>query len=608
MVVACSPVCAGFAARQFWDYPALIGESWSFLMAGVRIALATGLALALLYEVRAQRLGQPTSRRAWDRALMAVTAVAFLAHFDFFEPNVRHAPFYHRGEFFHHYLGAKYSRELAYTRIYACTAVAEVELGRSTKVRGRKVRDLRDNLLKPASEIGVFSDRTGCKRRFTNTRWTEFVQDVSWFRSAMQDGYWRAVQTDFGFNASPVWIMTGKAFASLHRADNAFFEILSFADVALDLGMFALLYWAFGARVTAVGAAFWSANGTSDFHWVGGAFLRQDWLFLLVASICLLRKRRPHLAGASLMWASLLRIVPAVFFVGWAIGIVAWAIRHRRLHVEHRRLLVGSGIAFLILVPASVAVAGPDAYPEFFSRMSVYETTPFVDKMGLETVLVHDWAGRMRFMRDDTLDDPAQRWVSEWNARYRGLRVIRWGLVALILAWTVWTLRRINLLWISQVLALPLVMALASLPNYYYACFLISAVLVRLRSQLAPVILATSAGSQILWLSYYWLDDKYAALSWLFWIFCVILLTAISRPGRVCSGRGRGRTESCPHCKDTPVAPARRCPFASRSRLRVRGGSAGCMRPLSVTPPLAPADDAMIERVRGQVSRALGRK
>ena len=86
-----------------------------------------------------------------------MTVLAFGAYFDFFNPNTRYPDFYHRHEFFHHYLGAKYSHELGYRRIYECTGIAEIELGRGDAVRKRDYRDLSDNRLKPfASAVSSY--------------------------------------------------------------------------------------------------------------------------------------------------------------------------------------------------------------------------------------------------------------------------------------------------------------------------------------------------------------------------------------------------------------------------------------------------------------------
>jgi hypothetical protein len=82
------------------------------------------------------------------------------------------------------------------------------------------------------------------------------------------------------------------------------------------------MYWAFGWRIGALATVFWGCNAPANFYWTGGAFLRQDWFFLLVASLALARRRRFFLAGFALTWSALLRVFPMIFFGGWAIIMV----------------------------------------------------------------------------------------------------------------------------------------------------------------------------------------------------------------------------------------------------------------------------------------------
>jgi multidrug transporter EmrE-like cation transporter len=176
-------------------------------------------------------------------------------------------------------------------------------------------------------------------------------------------------------------------------------------------------------------------------------------------------------------------------------------------------------------------VAGPDSYKEFVQHtLRTHNNTPLTNHMGLETILVHDWEGRMRFTRDDNLDDPFQLWKQGRLDRHHKLRLVHLGIVALLFGWTVWALRRTKSLWISEALAAPLVMALTNLTCYYYSMFILAAALPKARRPLGPAVLVTSGASQILLLAYYWVDDKFTAQAWLFGIFSLVMLAAYSRP------------------------------------------------------------------------------
>ncbi|HEY5957427.1 MAG TPA: hypothetical protein VIV60_12765, partial [Polyangiaceae bacterium] len=281
--------------------------------------------------------------------------------------------------------------------------------------------------------------------------------------------------------------------------------------------------------------------------WTGGAFLRQDWIFFFVAALCLARKRYFGLSGAALTWSTLLRVFPMLAFFGWFIIIGIDVFRRiqrflagkpmegrgldRWLHRDHQRLLAGCIIAAGILVPASVVVIGPDSYVEFAKHtLHTHNTTPLTNHMGLKSIIAHDWDSRMRFGRNDALDDPFQGWKQGRIDRNNDRALFRNGVILVLFLWTAWALRRTKLLWIGMAMSVPLMMCMSELTCYYYSFFLAPAVLIRLRPTLGPPYLATAAASFVVLFTYYWVDDKFVAMSYVFLLFCLMMLWAYSRP------------------------------------------------------------------------------
>jgi hypothetical protein len=543
------------AADVFWDAKLFEKETWTRLMTGLRITLCLGGVLLLIYEWRARRMGELISERTKKRVAIVFTALAFGAYFDFFNPNVRYNQYYHRHEYFHYYLGSKYSDALGYTRLYECAAVAEIELGRAAQVRSRELRDLRVNLIKPVTETAVVQNPDDCKKRFLPAEWTAFKKDVDWFYRMMAGSYWEGAQKDHGYNPPPVWTMTGKFFSSFGSADDRFFKILSSLDILFHIGCVLMLGWAFGWRVMAIATVFLGANSPANFYWTGGAFMRQDWIFFLVASVCLARKKYFALSGAALTWSALLRVFPMIIFAGpaliMALHLVKYLKRRREaaagdkrakrllgewLRPEQRRFLGGCIVAAGILIPASMIVAGPDSYVEFVEHISVHKNTPLTNHMGLETMLVHNWDGRMRFTRNDNLDDPFQEWKEGRTERFAKSKLLFYAIVLLVLGWTAWAVRRTKLLWVGMGLSLALVLSLTNLTCYYYSMFMIAAPLALARPALGAVLLMGAGASQIVGAagtgnrSFYWIDDNYAALSWLFYALALLFLYGYSRP------------------------------------------------------------------------------
>jgi hypothetical protein len=415
-------------------------------------------------------------------------------------------------------------------------------------VRKREIRDLRVNLIKPIEATYIVSDPDQCKKHFTASRWEEFKKDIDWFYRSAAGSYWEGMLKDHGYNPPPVWTMTGKFFGSFGPADDGYFKALAFIDIAFHAGAVLLFGWAFGWRAMAVATVFWGCNAPANFYWTGGAFLRMDWIFLLVASLCLARKRKFMLAGAALTWSALLRVFPGIFVLGWAIIVGFYLLDRIRdkmaghgpknlldyLHPDHRRLIGGCLVALGVLVPASIMVAGADSYQEFFSHtLKTHKNTPLTNTMGLETMIEHNWDGRMRFTRDDNMDDPFAGWKQGRLDRYQKMKPVFYGIIGFVALWTMWALRRTKLLWVGMALTVPLVISLTNLTCYYYSLFMVAAALVVARPQLGPALLVTSGVSQIMLYApygYYWVDDRFTAQSWLFYAMGLLLLFAYSRP------------------------------------------------------------------------------
>jgi hypothetical protein len=539
---------ADFFLYEAWQGPWFEKENWEKFTKFVRLTLTFGGALLLIYEIRARRLRERIPERFRRKIAYVMTGMAFLVYFDFFNPNVRYEEYYHRHEFYHYYLGSKYSKEVGYVRLYECTAIAEIESGRGASVRKREIRDLRVNLIKPMEATYVVTDPDQCKKHFTPERWEAFKKDVDWFYKSAAGSYWEGMLKDHGYNPPPVWTMTGKFFGSFDAAGDTFFKILACIDILFHLGCVVMFGWAFGWRAMAVATVFWGCNAPANFYWTGGAFLRMDWIFLLVASLCLARKRMFLLAGAALTWSALLRVFPGIFVIGWAIIVGFYLLDRIRdkaaghgpkrlldyLHPDHRRLIGGCLVALGVLVPASIMVAGADSYQEFFSHtLKTHKNTPLTNTMGLETMVVHNWDGRMRFTRDDNLDDPFEGWKKGRLRRFEKMKPVFYGVIGLVALWQMWALRRTKLLWVGMALTVPLVISLTNLTCYYYSLFMVAGALVLARPQLGPALLVTSGVSQIMLYApygYYWVDDRFTAQSWLFYSMGILLLFAYSRP------------------------------------------------------------------------------
>ncbi|MGE3668216.1 MAG: hypothetical protein AB7K71_01090 [Polyangiaceae bacterium] len=537
------------ADTSMWTAPVFQKDVWTGVMRAVRYLLTFGGAVLLMYEIRARKLRQPVSQSMMKGMAVLFTVLAFGAYFDFGNPNTRYSEYYHRHEFYHYYLGSKYFEELGYGRLYECSAVAEVELGFGAEMPNREIRDLaHHNLIKPVADTEVLKNPGHCKDHFSTKDWEAFKKDVLWFRNSANGGdYWKSMLKDHGYNPPPVWTMEGKFFSNLGVADDGFFKKLAAIDVVLHLGVVLLIYWAFGWRTMMVATVFWGCNAPANFYWTGGAFLRQDWIFFLVASICLARKRKFMLAGWALAWSGLIRVFPAGLFWGYGVVILTTFLsmvfkagnlkagweryRQTRFFREHTRLIAGAALCVAVLVPVSAKVSGGfDSYKAFWKHITLHTGTGLTNHMGVKTMLTHSWDGRMRFTRDNSLDDPFKPWKDGRHERDKKTKPIRYAIALGIALWGVWAMRRTRLLWIGLPMGLVLVMTLTDLTCYYFSMFIIATVLSRIRPGVGVMMMIGSGASQLLLDSYYFVDDKYTAQSWLFFVIGILAMFAVSRP------------------------------------------------------------------------------
>ena len=582
-VVAVGVVLAGFF---FGLQQVLTDHAWAVDVA--KAAIAISAAVAVFYEAHRAAIQRPVAEK-WKRFVGVALGIAgILAYFNGL--RFGYHKYYHRWDQYHYYMGAKYFPELGYDGLYRCAVVAQDELGlhvytnedtgrqvkldMSKEVRhpDKKIRNLGgDNLLKPVKDI--LEKPEACRDLFTQERWGLFKADVAFFRTSSDKGYWEDMQKDHGFNPPPVWTVAGKLLADAHPASTGYLQFLAALDIFYLMGMFVAIWWAFGWRVFAVAAVFWGCQSSAPFYWTGGAFLRQDWIFFLVLSACLLRKRYFALGAASLVYAGLLRIFPGLVVVGW-LGVVFWQLfRHKTLTRPQWRMLAGGVVAAGILIPASVAVCGKDSYKQFYEHtLQVHDHTPLTNHMGLRVLIaqktpieipalgigVGKESGRMKYTKDGSLTDPFKIWKDMREERYAKLKPVAYGIILLSLAFFMYVLRRVKNMWMAMSLAQVFVILLSQLTCYYYSFMILGAMLTKakpLRKHIELTLFGLAIVTQASW-RFYWNDDKYWMLTFWSLVVCYGYLVAFApsslwqqiqeRAGGLFGGRPKTPSPSAP--------------------------------------------------------------
>jgi hypothetical protein len=490
--------------------------SLSIWKAGIAIA-------ACVYLLREGVLRTRAGRLPAVHVVLAVLAIGAYFHFG----DLPYKGFFHRWETFHYYLGAKYSNELGYMGLYRCVAVADAETGERASVVRRKMRDLETDALVPAALALERPDR--CTAQFSTARWREFRRDVVWFRNVAGDGaWWEGMQQDHGYNAPPAFTLVARPLTEVAPLGRWSLLALASLDLVLMTAIVLLLGWAFGARVAALGVVFWGTQAASEFYWTGGAFLRQDWLFFGVLSLCLLRKQRPAWAGAALAAAACLRVFPALFFAGPLVVIATGLLRRRAIAPSHAKFLFGGGLALCLLLGASIAVTGPASARDFVTRVELRATSHVMNHMGLRTLFSVSHAGRLERTADDRLFDPGAPWV---NARSERMNTLFPAYVLALLVATAWWVRavaRVRTLWISVALGSALIPILAEPASYYYSFVLLAVPLTRVLPSLGVALAGLAAAGQLIGLRFPWADDRFTGLALVYVAFALASIAAFS--------------------------------------------------------------------------------
>ena len=516
--------------------------------AGLAKALVAGAALlCVLYEGSRRR---PVSEATKRFAALTLAAVALLCYFNGFKYT--YPPFWHHSELFHYYMGAKYFPELRYDGLYRCTAIAQDQLGTvgwkqettghtfrldmTGEVRSpaKRIRNLGgDNLLVPLGDLLEHPER--CTGRFSPERWSAFKSDVTFFRIIADKAYWESMQQDHGYNPPPAWTILGSLFANLRPASIRTMQLLASLDLIYLAGAFAMIWWAFGWRVFAVAVVFLGCQAAAPASWTAGAFLSQDWFFYLIGSVCLARKRWFKLAGASIVYAGLLRVFPILIVGGWLTVAGAYLIRRRRFARSHRDLLAGGLMAAVIIVPVSLWVGGPRSYQEFYTHtLRIHDRTPLTNHMGLPVLISYALgggasSGRMALTLDGKLADPLEVWKRVRAERYQRYRWMDVAVVTISGVFFVWIVRAVKRPWVAGSLGQVFIVLSAQLTSYYYSFLVLSALLTKARRRLeAPLLIFVILSQLVFWL-FAWNDDRYAALTALSLLLCYGLILDFGR-------------------------------------------------------------------------------
>lgn len=334
----------------------------------------------------------------------------------------KHQPF-HFHEFFHYYLGAKYFSRLGYEGLYDCTALADqqnaAELGQKGHA-GDWVRDLDDVLRDKPLAAALEHCQTNYVDKMPPEKWAAFRADLRELQRLVPDDWWSDVVYDAGFNPPPSWVLLGGAIANvipISVGGTPTYLIATSLDMVLVLTCFVVLRRCFGTAAAATAAVYFGASFIASYGWNGGCFLRYTWVSSIVFAMAAMSRGRWMLAGAFFAASACDRVFPAGFAVGAAVPLAWQAFAHGSTDARERlkRLGIGFGVTAAVLVIASAAIFGVDAWRVFVMRIGRHGDVYYTMHIGLKKVITwRDWVPAQNFHGHVGLER-----FHDWNVRLR---------------------------------------------------------------------------------------------------------------------------------------------------------------------------------------------
>ena len=435
----------------------------------VKLCLMVGTLAAILFRAL------PHKRLNAQRAGNLLTVAAIIASLAYLNFGAFHGRVYnHFWEQFHYVLGAKYFPELGYDGLYAASIEAQTRKNPEA-YRGQiqpVIRDLRTNEMVSTQAPETREHRTEVKERFSDERWSEFIDDNYHFLWRNTPGYITSIRRDHGFNPPPSWTFVARLFAWPEINDSSLAWMANL-DLILLITMFVVVFRTYGSRIGCISLILFGLNYAGRYYWVGGAFLREDWLACSVIGICMLKREKYFAAGAFIGWATAVRVFPVLFLFGP--GILGLRALMRREPLKWSFQIVGGFVLAILvaLAAGSLTGRGPAAWSEFADAITLHRGTWLTNNVGLENVILYDMETMQRKLVNFSLPEPWIHWQAKMDRLKEERSPIVWGargMMLLILAMTCWRARVDDAAAISGMVA---IFAMVVTTCYYWQMLLI---------------------------------------------------------------------------------------------------------------------------------------
>ena len=197
-----------------------------------------------------------------------------------------------------------------------------------------------------------------------------------------------------------------------------------------------LIAWAFGWRASLYSIIFFGTTYMMAYTHIRGAFLRLDWVTLLVMSTCLIKRGHYNTAGVLMAYAGFARMFPLVFAFGLGVKFFFDFIKTWKLNRNYLGFFCTFGATIIFLGIASVVVdGGVDHWKAFFSKIKLHDGDLSPMRVGFKYILMM------------TYTNPYDTWTAFEAAKlqqFEDLRLLWWAVQLAVIGVSIYVVRHLD--------------------------------------------------------------------------------------------------------------------------------------------------------------------
>lgn len=309
----------------------------------------------------------------------------------------------------HYYINAKYFDELGYLDLYPAVILVDHENHGPFFEEGPTylAQDETGHHLAPISH--ALARGKIVKERFAPERWSAFEHDVLYLQRTVgcreknskgkclreiDDPLWQQLINDHGFNGTTAWTLLAEPFTWLPVE---WIKWLGYLDVIWLAAACAAVTWAYGPIAAGWTLLFLLVSYSTRWPTISWAFLRYDWVSMLVIATALLKKGHPLVAGLFAGTSATLRLFPTMWMWGPFAKGVAGLLQRPRV-VSRPLLLFAAGFLAAVLAVQGTATLrfGVSAIEDHIDNMMDHNSAEQLSsrRIGLALALASEpWRG-----------------------------------------------------------------------------------------------------------------------------------------------------------------------------------------------------------------------